>query len=87
MPTIYNLNTNMIELQMIPSDITFDGQASPPHWSNKEGDVIEKGTHVRVRLKGVRPNLGSLFAIATINEDFLGYEITVLLALMTNMCL
>jgi hypothetical protein len=53
---------------MIPSDITFDGQASPPHWSNKEGDVIEKGTHVRVRLKGVRPNLGSLFAIATINE-------------------
>ena len=53
---------------MIPHDIVYDGQASPPHWTDNQDQIIEKGTHVRVRIKGTRPHLGQLFAIATINE-------------------
>ena len=57
---------------MIPSDMKFDSQASPPQWTNNEDQIVEKGTHVRIKLKGVKANLGSLQAIGSINEDFLG---------------
>jgi len=65
---------------MIPRDVVFNPQASPPHWIGpiqSEGgrDIIEKGVQVRIRLKGIRPHLGTLAAIASINEDFLGYVI------------
>lgn len=53
---------------MIPPDIKFDAHATPPQWTDKGDQVIEKGTHVRVRLKGTRNEMGNMFAIATINE-------------------
>jgi DNA-directed RNA polymerase II subunit RPB7 len=34
--------------------------------------VIEVGTHVRVKLIGTRAEVGSMYAIASIKEDFLG---------------
>ena len=56
----------------IPSDIKYDATATPPQWTDNNDQVIEKGTMVRLRLKGIRGELGSLFAIGGIREDYLG---------------
>jgi DNA-directed RNA polymerase II subunit RPB7 len=53
---------------MIPPYIKFDSKASPPQWTDTAEQIIEKGTHVRVKIKGTRNEMGQLFAIATINE-------------------
>ncbi|KAK8181674.1 DNA-directed RNA polymerase II 19 kDa polypeptide [Phyllosticta capitalensis] len=57
---------------MIPSNIRYDGNATPPQWTNNADQVIEKGTHVRVKVKGLRTEMGNMYAIATIKEDYLG---------------
>lgn len=53
---------------MIPADIKFDGNAAPPQWTDNADQVIEKGSHVRVKIKGIRSELGNMYAIATIKE-------------------
>lgn len=58
--------------KLIPSDIKFDPNATPPQFTNNEDMVIEVGTHVRVKLIGTRAEVGSMYAIASIKEDFLG---------------
>lgn len=58
--------------QMIPSDIKFDGNATPPQFTDNADQVIERGTHIRVKIKGIRGEVGQMYAIATIKEDFLG---------------
>lgn len=58
---------------MIPSDIKFDGNATPPQFTDNADQVIERGTHIRVKIKGIRGEVGQMYAIATIKEDFLGY--------------
>jgi hypothetical protein len=35
--------------------------------------VIEKGTHVRVKILGTRSEVGEMWAIGSIKEDYLGY--------------
>lgn len=60
---------------MIPSSIKYDGNATPPQWTDNADQVIEKGTHIRVKIKGIRTELGNMYAIATIKEDYLGYVI------------
>lgn len=57
---------------MISSSIKYDGNATPPQFTNNDDQVIEKGTHIRVKLKGVRSEVGQMYAIATIKEDYLG---------------
>ena len=37
--------------------------------------MIEKGTHLRIKLMGTRSDVGSMFAIGSIKEDFLGFEV------------
>lgn len=54
--------------QMIPSDIKFDGNATPPQFTDNGSQVIEKGTHIRVKIKGIRGEVGQMYAIATIKE-------------------
>jgi len=56
----------------IPLDIKFDPNATPPQFTNNEDSVIEVGTHVRLKLMGTRAEVGAMFAIATIKEDYLG---------------
>lgn len=53
---------------MIPADIKFDGNAAPPQWTDNADQVIEKGSHIRVKIKGIRSELGNMYAIATIKE-------------------
>lgn len=58
--------------QLIPREIKFDPNATPPQFTNNEDSVIEPGTHVRVKLIGTRAEVGAMFAIASIKEDYLG---------------
>ena len=60
---------------MIPSDIKFDGNATPPNFTDNADQVIERGTHIRVKIKGIRGEVGQMYAIATIKEDYLGYVV------------
>ncbi|KAI9759148.1 MAG: DNA-directed RNA polymerase II subunit [Chaenotheca gracillima] len=59
-------------LQFIPSDVKFDANATPPQYSNNEDQLIEKGTQVRIKLIGTRADVGSIYAVGSIKEDFLG---------------
>ncbi|KAI9719131.1 MAG: DNA-directed RNA polymerase II subunit [Chrysothrix sp. TS-e1954] len=61
-----------VPTQMIPSDVKYDGNATPPQFTDNQDQVIEKGTHVRVKLKGIRGEVNKMYALATIKEDFLG---------------
>lgn len=60
-------------LQLIPSDIKWDPNATPPQYTDNGDQVIEKGTHLRIKLIGTRSDVGSMFAIGSIKEDFLGF--------------
>lgn len=58
---------------MIPPEFKYDGNATPPQFT--DGDlVIERTTQIRVKIKGVRAEVGQMFAVATIREDYLGYD-------------
>lgn len=61
-----------LTVKMIPSDIKFDGNATPPQFTDNGDQVIERGTHVRVKIKGIRGEVDQMYAIATIKEDYLG---------------
>jgi DNA-directed RNA polymerase II subunit RPB7 len=58
---------------LIPSDIRWDPNATPPQFTNNEDTVIEPGTHVRVKIIGTRTEVGEMWAIGSIKEDYLGY--------------
>lgn len=53
---------------MIPSDIKYDGNATPPQFTDNGDQVIEKGTHIRLKVVGIRGEVSQMFAIATIRE-------------------
>ena len=57
---------------MMPSEIKYDANATPPQWTNNADVVIETGTHVRVNIKGLRVEVGDMWAIGNINGDYLG---------------
>lgn len=60
---------------MIPSQIKYDPNATPPQFTDNEDYRIEPGTHIRVKIMGTRSEVGEMWAIGTINEDYLGYAI------------
>ena len=62
-------------MQLIPPDIKWDPNATPPQYTDNGEQVIEKGTHLRIKLMGTRSDVGSMFAIGSIKEDFLGFEL------------
>ncbi|MCJ1254471.1 DNA-directed RNA polymerase II subunit [Lignoscripta atroalba] len=64
---------------LIPSDIKWDPNATPPQYTDNGDQVIEKGTHLRIKLIGTRSDVGSMFAIGSVKEDFLGFEIELFL--------
>ncbi|KAL8678585.1 MAG: hypothetical protein Q9186_005088 [Xanthomendoza sp. 1 TL-2023] len=59
-------------VQLIPPDIKWDPNATPPQYTDNGDQVIEKGTHLRIKLIGTRSDVGSMFAIGSVKEDFLG---------------
>ncbi|KAF2750597.1 DNA-directed RNA polymerase II 19 kDa polypeptide [Sporormia fimetaria CBS 119925] len=61
-----------VSSSMIPSSITFDPNATPQHWTDNGDQTIEKGTNVRIKIKGLRHEVDQMFAICTMKEDYLG---------------
>jgi DNA-directed RNA polymerase II subunit RPB7 len=59
---------------MIPDYMHFDGTSLPPQWTDgaDQNQSIYRGTQIRMRIRGMRPEGATMQAIATINEDFLG---------------
>lgn len=57
----------------MPEEIHYDANASPPQFTNNADMVIEPNTHIRVKLINMRTEVGEMWAIGTINGDFLGY--------------
>jgi DNA-directed RNA polymerase II subunit RPB7 len=55
-------------VQMIPSDITFDANATPPQWTDNGEQVIEKGTNIRIKIKGLRSEVDKMYAVGTMKE-------------------
>lgn len=46
--------------------------ATPPSYSNKEGDIIEKGSAVRVQVIGLRSDVGNIYAIGKMSAAWFG---------------
>lgn len=57
---------------MIPSDITYDANATPPQWTDSADQIIEKGTNIRIKIKGLRSEVDKMIAVGTMKEDYLG---------------
>ena len=55
---------------MIPSEINFDSNATPPQWTDNGDQVIEKGANIRIKIKGLRTEVDRMYAIGTIKEVF-----------------
>lgn len=60
-----------ISHRLLPSDMEFNPTANPPSYVSEE-QTIEKGSRVRLKIVGVRADVGQMFAIGTIKEDYLG---------------
>jgi len=52
--------------------MNWEAHATPPQYTDNEESVIEKGSQIRVKIIGVRSDVGRLFAVATMKEDYLG---------------
>ncbi|KAF4456376.1 Nucleic acid-binding OB-fold [Fusarium albosuccineum] len=61
-----------VSAHLIPSEIKWDPNATPPQFTNNEDTVIEPDTHVRVKIIGTRTEVGEMWAIGSIKEDYLG---------------
>jgi DNA-directed RNA polymerase subunit E'/Rpb7 len=57
----------------IPSDIKWEPNTVPPQYTDHADQVIEKGTSLRLKILGVKPDVAAINAIGTIKEDYLGY--------------
>ena len=57
----------------IPSDIKWEPNTVPPQYTDHADQVIEKGTTLRLKILGVKPDVAAINAIGTIKEDYLGW--------------
>ena len=53
---------------MIPSDIRFDANSTPPQWTDNGEQVIENGTNIRIKIIGMRVEVDKMYAIGTMKE-------------------
>jgi DNA-directed RNA polymerase II subunit RPB7 len=56
---------------LIPEEFEFD-TSNEPAYVTTEGEKIVPGSEVRVRIVGTRVDANEIFAVATMNDDFLG---------------
>uniref|UniRef100_A0A060TG99 DNA-directed RNA polymerase subunit n=1 Tax=Blastobotrys adeninivorans TaxID=409370 RepID=A0A060TG99_BLAAD len=60
-----------VSSHLIPSDMAFNPSANPPAYTSDD-QSIERGSRVRLRIVGVRADVGQMYAIGSIKEDYLG---------------
>jgi DNA-directed RNA polymerase II subunit RPB7 len=56
---------------LIPEEFEFD-TSNEPSYVTAEGEKIVPGSEVRVKIVGTRVDANEIFAVATMNDDFLG---------------
>ncbi|KAF2214874.1 DNA-directed RNA polymerase subunit [Cercospora zeina] len=57
---------------MIPPALKYSVEGSTPSFTDNSEQTIERGAQVRLRIKGIRGEMGSMYAIGSIREDYLG---------------
>ena len=57
---------------MIPAQLKYTVEGSTPSFTDNVDQTIERGTQVRLRIKGMRSEMGQMYAIGSIKEDYLG---------------
>lgn len=57
---------------MIPQNLKYSLEGSTAAFTDNSDQTVEKGTQVRLRIKGIRGEIGAMFAIGSIKEDYLG---------------
>jgi DNA-directed RNA polymerase II subunit RPB7 len=70
---------------MIPSQLRYTVEGSTPSFTDNVDQTIERGSQVRVRIKGIRGEMGQMYAIGSIREDYLGCAFSTLLRYMNNL--
>ncbi|KAF3481984.1 DNA-directed RNA polymerase II subunit RPB7 [Arthroderma uncinatum] len=65
--------TVFVSKHLIPPEIKWDPDATPPQYTDNADQVIEKGTNLRIKLIGLRNDVRNMFAIGSIREDYLGF--------------
>lgn len=70
----------------IPSDIKWEPNTVPPQYTDHGDQVIEKGTSLRLKILGVKPDVAAINAIGTIKEDFLGSVLAITRILNCHSC-
>lgn len=58
--------------QMIPSQLKFTMEGATPSFTDGTEQTVERGSQVRLRIKGLRGEMGTMYAIGSIREDYLG---------------
>jgi DNA-directed RNA polymerase II subunit RPB7 len=71
-PDQYLRDTQLTIPKNIPSEIKWEPNTVPPQYTDHADQVIEKGTSLRLKILGVKPDVAAINAIGTIKEDFLG---------------
>jgi DNA-directed RNA polymerase II subunit RPB7 len=56
----------------LPPDMKFVPEAPTPQFTNSAGEVIEKGSAVRVQLIGLRSDVGQMYAIGKMSGAWFG---------------
>ncbi|KAK3675492.1 DNA-directed RNA polymerase II subunit [Recurvomyces mirabilis] len=65
-----------VSRQMIPAQLKYTVEGSTPSFTDNVDQTIERGTQVRLRIKGMRSEMGQMYAIGSIKEDYLGFVYT-----------
>lgn len=50
-------------------------EGATPSFTDGVDQTVERGSQVRLRIKGIRGEMGQMFAIGSIREDYLGYAL------------
>ncbi|KAK1058971.1 DNA-directed RNA polymerase II subunit [Friedmanniomyces endolithicus] len=58
---------------MIPAELKYTVEGSTPSFTDNDDQTIERSSQVRLRIKGIRGEMGQMYAIGSIREDYLGY--------------
>ena len=58
---------------MIPLQLKYTVEGSTPSFTDNVDQTIERGSQVRLRIKGIRGEMNQMYAIGSIREDYLGY--------------
>jgi DNA-directed RNA polymerase II subunit RPB7 len=73
---------------MIPPALKYSAEGSTPAFTDHAEQIVERGAQVRLRIKGIRGEIGSMYAIGTIYEDYLGWvSVMIVLNSFADECL